>query len=267
MEYGISTILFKNPFNSVLEEISLAGFKYIEVYCDQQLLSFCEDINKAKTILHQLGLEIKVAHCKFKNLWPDDPDDKKRMEAVGIISSDFEMLSELGVDVIVVHIGRFRGDVCKELYTTLLKSSKQTIIELGCKADNYGLKLAVENLSSCGGMTPLSSVAEILDVIDGLDENIGICLDTGHAFLNNLNPANEARLAGGKLFTLHIHDNNCDTDKHLLPGLGKIDWDAFRNVLDNEMNFIGSRIFELDMMSGLENQMLKKASELASKWS
>lgn len=53
--------------------------------------------------------------------------------------------------------------------------------------------------------------------------DVGACLDTGHALLSGDLPNLVRRLAG-HLRMIHAHDNRGQSDDHLAPGDGKIDW-------------------------------------------
>ena len=72
---------------------------------------------------------------------------------------------------------------------------------------------------------------ELLAMIKDLPtEAVGLCLDTGHAFLNDLEPSEQVRLAGDRLIAIHMQDSD-GQGEHWVPGEGRIDWEAFRAAL------------------------------------
>ena len=72
---------------------------------------------------------------------------------------------------------------------------------------------------------------------------VGICLDCGHAVLNGLSSAEEARAAGERLIALHLHDSE-EVSDHWIPGDRSIDWAALNGALI-EIDFRGAWTFEV----------------------
>jgi sugar phosphate isomerase/epimerase len=52
------------------------------------------------------------------------------------------------------------------------------------------------------------------------------------------------RLLGSYLAVLHVHDNDGERDRHWLPGLGIVDWEAFMHALV-EIGFEGTLSLEI----------------------
>ena len=70
-------------------------------------------------------------------------------------------------------------------------------------------------------------------------EYFKICLDTGHANFFDLSAGDAVRLLGKEyLYTLHIHDNDGNGDRHWEPFRGLIDWEDFCNAL-HEIKYEG----------------------------
>jgi sugar phosphate isomerase/epimerase len=84
--------------------------------------------------------------------------------------------------------------------------------------------LALENLPpGYLGCTP----EEIISLLDRTDRGaVGVCFDSGHANLSG----HFLEFASALLpmaVTMHLHDNDGNSDQHAFPGLGNIDWHAF----------------------------------------
>ena len=63
------------------------------------------------------------------------------------------------------------------------------------------------------------------------DDEVGVCLDTGHANMEGVECAGFVRSAGQRLAALHVHDSVGEWD-HILPyGRGTVDWGAFMKAL------------------------------------
>ena len=75
--------------------------------------------------------------------------------------------------------------------------------------------------------------------------DIRICYDTGHGVLQGPLP----RLAG--VGAIHLSDNNGDSDDHLWPFEGKLNWPEFVTELVRS-GFEGPMVFEPSSPPGLE---------------
>jgi len=67
--------------------------------------------------------------------------------------------------------------------------------------------------------------------LDNCDSSfVGFCYDTGHENFWTRD-INWLSLYGNRLFAVHLHDNNGETDAHLLPFDGNIDWQIIAKAL------------------------------------
>ena len=120
-------------------------------------------------------------------------------------------------------------------------ASKGGDVPLGLDAD-----LALENLPSTSlPCRPLTSMQELRAFIaDFPPEHVGLCLDTGHACICGLNPAEQARIASERLVALHLQDVDGEKDCHWIPGQGVINWSELGAALE-AIQFNGARTFEI----------------------
>ena len=121
-----------------------------------------------------------------------------------------------------------------------LRWSLESLLIVDAFCRDARLRLAVE--------TPLPHLVgghpdEMAWLLERLPPSVGMCLDTGHAYLGRHIDA-FVRLAGERLVHVHLHDNRGTFDDHLIPGRGAIDWcevfDALRRV-----NYAGALVLEL----------------------
>ena len=56
-------------------------------------------------------------------------------------------------------------------------------------------------------------------------KNVGVCLDLGHAHIT-VGTAEAIATLGGRIASVHVHDNHATKDEHLWLGDGTIDWTA-----------------------------------------
>ena len=76
-------------------------------------------------------------------------------------------------------------------------------------------------------------IDRLIALVDELNEpDIGICLDTGHAWITGYSPAECVYKIGGRLKCTHIADNHGGpNDEHIAPFMGTIDWPALVKAL------------------------------------
>jgi protein FrlC len=98
----------------------------------------------------------------------------------------------------------------------------------------------------------------ILTVKDGLrmieeigSERLGILLDTGHANVNGEDLAQVVASLKGVALHIHIDDNHGDSDAHLIPGKGDIDFAPFVQAL-KEIDYQGFVSAELGFQYTLD---------------
>ena len=73
-------------------------------------------------------------------------------------------------------------------------------------------------------MSEATTPERLITLLDlGHLDNVGVCLDLGHAHATVGIPAAVETL-GKRIKSLHVHDNHGVRDEHLWPGDGTIDW-------------------------------------------
>ncbi len=186
---------------------------------------------KVKDIADGLGIVCNQAHATFPpEKFGDDEYNKKTFER---IRREMEVAAFVGAPMIVVHATKPipKGmDVVEEnlrFYRSLIPFCEE-----------YGIKVAVENLfewdelrerrSPCGIGTS-EKLAAFVDMLP--KEYFTVCLDIGHAAINIENPEDAIRNLKGRIGCLHVHDNDYVNDRHLVPYLGKADWDEICRAL------------------------------------
>jgi len=103
----------------------------------------------------------------------------------------------------------------------------QTALEhLGAFSRPLGVNLLVENLLS-EATTPEHLVL-ILDL--GHLNNVGICLDLGHAHIT-VGVTEAIATLSNRIVSTHVHDNHGLKDEHLWPGDGTIEWTGAAKAL------------------------------------
>lgn len=150
-----------------------------------------------------------------------------------------------------------------------LEKEKERFRRFGEVASKWGVGIAIENLTdNRNGERYFGVTAEdLLDLLDRLgdDKLFGICWDTGHANLNRLNQPESIRQMGKRLKALHINDNRGEKDDHLLPYLGRIEWEPLLLAL-KEIGYNGDFTYEIhNFTAGFTPALHQEAMRFAYK--
>ena len=121
---------------------------------------------------------------------------------------------------------------------------RQSIVELLDYSDKTNLKLLIEPAHRAES-TLILTVADGLRMIREIgSERLGICLDTGHANVNGEDLGQVVKNLANVPLHIHIDDNNGDSDAHMIPGEGRIDYVLFVRALHgiNYQGFISAEL-------------------------
>ena len=113
------------------------------------------------------------------------------------------------------------------------------IFEKLCEAaEREQVTICLENVPLPG--LPLSLPEQTLAFVKAINHpRMKMCLDSGHCAVFGISPADAVRMIGKEyLGALHVHDNDGTADRHFLPYHGVIDWEAYRQALE-EIGFEG----------------------------
>ena len=171
------------------------------------------------------------------------PHSLLREEALKETIKAIDALAKLGGNILVIHPG---GKLMAREKQLNVASRSLQKIESYCRKLN--IRLTLEN------MLPgyVGSKAEDLEyLLTSLSPRAGICLDTGHGFLNeNLFELMDA--LGERIFHLHVQDTHRGSDEHLLPFQGEIDWEKFMIKL-SQIHYEG--ILMMEIREGKNNSL------------
>ncbi len=144
------------------------------------------------------------------------PEKSRRIDAMDEIKRALEVAEVLPFRFLILHLGE-REDTWG---LRALEHSITALEHLRAFANPLGVKLLVENLQ--GDVANPAHLVEILT--SGHFQDIGVCLDVGHAHLGDGVPSTLSEV-NGYVRSSHLHDNKGDRDAHLWPGDGTIPWD------------------------------------------
>ncbi len=144
------------------------------------------------------------------------PEKSRRIDAMDEIKRALEVAELIPFRFLIVHLGE-REDTWSP---RALEFSITALEHLRAFANPLGVKLLVENLQN-----EVTRPANILEIVRaGHFDDIGVCLDVGHAHLGEGVTAALGELKD-RVRSSHVHDNKGERDEHLWPGDGTISWD------------------------------------------
>jgi sugar phosphate isomerase/epimerase len=143
------------------------------------------------------------------------PDKARRIEAMDEIKRALETAEHLPLKNLVVHLGEQWDSWSQRTVEYALTALEH----LGAFGKPLGVRLLVENL-----LNEATTPERLMSVLEtGHLDNVGVCLDLGHAHVNGGVRQAIATL-GSRIASVHVHDNHGLRDEHLWPGEGTIDW-------------------------------------------
>ncbi|HUA93121.1 MAG TPA: sugar phosphate isomerase/epimerase family protein [Terracidiphilus sp.] len=237
MQRVLSTHLFLNHrlHPGLLEIASRSGAQGVEVFAARQHFDYTsrEDVLE---LAEWFRSEPVAPFSMHAPLFPDremgragapavnvlHPEKSRRIDAMDEVKRALEAAEHIPFKHMVVHLGE-RMDGWSP---RTIEYAHTALEHLGAFARPLGVKLLVENLLS-EATTP-EHLMLILEM--GHLDNIGICLDLGHAHAS-VGVAEAIATLGKRIVSVHVHDNHGQKDEHLWPGDGTIDWDAAAKAL------------------------------------
>lgn len=243
---GLSTgCFYQKSIFDCLELIRETGFSMIEVCSSPSHLDYHnhEEVKKAAAKIEDLGMEAYSFHAPFtKDIDISSLCANRRQSALDDISQAVEAAALLKARYFVIHPGpesSFSPPSGERLQR--IEYTVSTLNRIADLCRSLGVTCVLENKLPHLLFGNTSDILWILDTLDTTD--VGVCLDTGHAFLSGDLPNLIHKLAG-HIKMLHVHDNSGQRDDHLPPGDGCIDWNMVLHILERCL-FRGVLILEL----------------------
>lgn len=252
MKLSMETYAVREKFGDIeaIRLIKEAGFDAIDFsfyWANEDVPLLGENYREyAKTIrwaLDKNGLACNQAHAPFEFQYGEkmDASESHYLE----IRRSVEAASILGAKSIVIHSVSVPANRDFEEYNLCYYKSFEPL----CK--KFGIQIAVENLfvhdKKCNSFFGrLGTPKQLCDFIVKLNSPWFVaCLDIGHAAITGMAPEDFILgMKNGLLKSLHIQDTDYLADRHVLPFMGKLDWDAIISAL-KEVEYDGELTFEV----------------------
>jgi sugar phosphate isomerase/epimerase len=150
-----------------------------------------------------------------------DAERVRRLDAVDEIKRALEVADTIPFRFMVLHLGG------REPMTEARKKAAFSSLEhLAIFAKQRGVTIALENTP--GALATPSNLRHFLRETKLRD--LRLCFDAGHAHLDDGVTVGYETMRD-LVVTTHLHDNRGETDEHLLPGEGTIDWETVMRAM------------------------------------
>jgi sugar phosphate isomerase/epimerase len=222
---GLSTgCFYHRSIFECLKAIRDGGFGMIEVCSSPRHLDY-HDLDAARRAadeVRSLGLEAYSLHAPFADAiditaLERDARDHARDE----ICQAAEAAATMGVRHFVIHPGPEKGGFAEEERFERMHNAADVLAHVAKHCREQGIGFVLEN------MLPhlfTGHVRDLLWILGALKTTqVGVCLDTGHAFLSG-GLLTVAEKLSGHLWMMHASDSHGEYDDHLPPGDGRIPW-------------------------------------------
>ncbi len=253
MRFGVSTLLYHGQRLSEihLREIAASGFDTIEVVGTSTHFDYHDPaaIDRLAGWLADDGLHLHSMHAPFVESFADGQwgtplsvasrDEHSRTRAVAETKAVLGVARRVPFRVLVLHLG-LPDSLPPAPGDNQIEAAVRSIEELAAAADEVGVRLAVEVIPNS-----FSTPDALVELVENRLElpRLGTCLDFGHAFMMG-DPVDAVEALSGTLVATHVHDNHGESDEHLVPFEGNIDWPAAVTSLE-KVGYDGLMMLEL----------------------
>ena len=253
-QFGVSTHLYHGQrlCRDHLLEIAAYGFECVEIYATRTHFDYHNPsaVADLQQWLGEAGLTLRSIHAPTAegftggrwsgslSLASGDPDARAR--AVSETEKALHIARRIPVPVLVAHLGlpRTQPRDAASGASDSRAAARRSIDQLQAVAGPLGVQIAVEVIPN-----DLSRAGSIVRFVEDDLEDVGICLDFGHAHLDG-DVLDAVETVSEHLIATHVHDNKGRADDHLLPFAGTIDW-AGTLLAVQKIGYEGPFMFEV----------------------
>jgi sugar phosphate isomerase/epimerase len=252
-KFGVSTHLYHEQRleKSHLLEIAASGFEAIEVFATQSHFDYHDEaaIRLLQDWLTESRLQLHSVHAPITDVFANGRvqrnfstairDNTARKATIVEMETALNIARVIPFQFLIVHLGvpvaqHPSGD------DNNLDAAIRSVEEIHEMAQAVDVTVALEVMGN-----NLSTAPDLVDILERNfdEENLGICMDVGHAHLLG-GTADAIEIASEYLITTHIHDNRRQSDDHLVPFQGNINWAATIMALE-KIGYDGVLMYEV----------------------
>jgi len=232
MQRILSTYRYVNQplLPELLASIASAGIRGIEVFCGSGHFSYAspQTVRELAGRLAEYGIQLASLHAPTERnsgagrsggapISISDPERIRRVDAMDEVKRALEVAETIPFRYLIQHMATSRQPADPRALDAAFSSLEHLVLF----AKQRGVVIAIENTPNEFGSP--ESLAQF--VKETRLNDLRFCFDLGHAHIGE-GVAASFELMRDRIVTAHVHDNHGETDDHLLPFDGAIDWDA-----------------------------------------
>ncbi len=207
------------------ELFSQNNFDFVSICADPEHSHFFDKqkILEIFDLAQRLNLLIESAHAPFYppyNIAALDTDEKKM--AIEKTARYIEYGAELKLSIVIIHPHHYFYD-SKE---ACLERAIESLERLDQMIGHLPLTVAVENMPTSQGSWICDQILRFFG-----PEKYGFCYDSSHENMSG-EPFHLLKKHYQRMTTCHLSDNNGQSDEHLPPYDGNINWPELRSYFD-----------------------------------
>jgi sugar phosphate isomerase/epimerase len=268
--------LSDRDIEAALDAIAAAGFRHVELLGQAPHIAeppAGEALRAFWRRLTERGLDVSNVHAPMNREILGAPEEDWRQEAVGILAGYLRFAADVAAPGLVVHSSPNPLVVPDpddpHLPARVRDAVRRSLDDLAPIAEAAGVRLLLENLPRPAGY-PFAAMTELRALVDAYPAAlVGLVLDTGHAWVQRKDPAGEIRMAGPRLYGVHLQDVDYDDpkDSHWVPTCGGLNWASILQALQ-DVNYAG--MYTLESQHGRSgetaDQVLLASYQVAREW-
>lgn len=225
---GLSMLhCLSEPFNKMIRRLATVETPYIEVIDDglhtlnKKRVSMLNEAAKSRSIKY-------TVHAPFADMNIASPSKPMLNATLKRLKQSIAHANNLNAQLWVFHPGSQTG-ISMFYPGKAWKQNNESIRALHKTAEDYGVKIAIENLPEKYGFI-MKNAEDFKKFYEEISLDIGIVLDVGHANLEGQTEHFLKKLPH-RIMHIHVSDNMGENDQHLGLGYGKISWQWFAETL------------------------------------
>ncbi len=235
MKTALSSFIYLNyPLDEAIRRTAQAGYDGIDIWggrphayrrdlSDKELASLRQLLEREHlAVASFIPAQFRYPTCLCSN------NDSIRADSVAYIQDSIVTAAALSAPIVSVCPGHsLYGQEEADAWARLGES----LVSICTFAARYGISIALEPADRYE-TDLMATTADAMRMIAELrQDNLGVVLDNGHAYVVGESAAQAAHALGDRLFHVHLDDNMGKRDQHLVPGEGSFDFQPFVNAL------------------------------------
>ncbi len=252
-KFGVSTHLYHEQRLDLAHvlEIAASGFEAVELFATRSHFDYHDEtaIATLKDWLTQANLDLHSVHAPITDVFVNGRgqrtfstaarDADARKATLREMAAALNIFRVIPFKYLVVHLGvpeAWKPGPDENHREAAIRS----VEEIQSMAETVGVTVALEVMGNT-----LSTAPDLIEIIERSFEgaDLGICMDVGHAHMLG-DTAEAIETTSEFLVTTHIHDNRRQSDDHLVPFQGSIDWAATVMALE-KIGYDGVLMYEV----------------------